>query len=95
MISEKESEAELNKFKLGLYDFQFRVGQKSLSTSQLLLIRKRMSELLPKHAWEYYKYIELTCYSYDLEPPISLLELKNIKDYRVEQKLNELKKDFE
>lgn len=95
MISEKESEAALNKFKLGVYDFQFRVGQKSLSTSQLLLIRKRMSELLPKHAWEYYRYIELTCISYGFEPPISLLELKNLKDYRAEQMLNDIQKDFE
>ncbi len=85
----------LIEFENRLFGTQIRVGQKSLNFAQIIYFKNLISKMTPECAWEAYNTLEHFCNNYGLEQPISLLELKNIKEYEAEQMLNEIKKDFE
>ena len=91
----KQSEILMEDFNTTLKRIQFMTNQKKLYSLQLESFKQKLEQMLPEHAYKCYTNLDLACRVCDIEPPISLLELKNIKDYRVEQMLNDIDKDFE
>jgi len=89
------SEILVKEFDTHLMRIQFMPNQKRLYSLQLEFFKRKLEQMIPEHAYRCYRKLETVCRVCDLELPISLLELKNLKDYRVEQMLNDLNKDFE
>lgn len=90
----KQSEILVKEFDISLMRIQFMPNQKRLYSLQLEFFKRKLEQMIPEHAYRCYRKLETVCRVCDIELPISLLELKNIKNYRVEQMLNDIQGDF-